>query len=107
MGPLRKAEEERLRAEHAAALAGFRALLSERHDITTATRWAKVVEWSASQVSKVITVVLYLFILSLKGSTEHLVLSPVVQHISRSASNAEDVKCFKQSLLLPLPCSIF
>ncbi len=46
MGPLRKAEEERLRAEHAAALAGFRALLSERHDITTATRWAKVVEWS-------------------------------------------------------------
>ncbi len=105
MGPLRKAEEERLRAEHAAALPGFRALLSERHDITTATRWAKVVEWSASQISKVMTVALYLFILSLKGSTEHLVLSPVVQHISRSASNAEDVK--KQSLLLPLPCSIF
>lgn len=43
VGPLRKAEEEKVRAERAAAVAGFRSLLSEKGEISSTSRWSKVV----------------------------------------------------------------
>jgi len=42
VGPLRKAEEEKVRAERAAAVAGFRSLLSEMGEISSTSRWSKV-----------------------------------------------------------------
>ncbi|CAM6095871.1 unnamed protein product [Calypogeia fissa] len=42
--PLRKAEEERVRSEHEAAVGGFRAMLAEKTDINITTRWSKVRE---------------------------------------------------------------
>ena len=48
VGPLRKAEEEKVRAEHAAAVAGFRALLLEKGEISSSSRWSKVCMWAVS-----------------------------------------------------------
>lgn len=44
VAPLRKAEEEKVRAERAAAVAGFRSLLSEKGEISSVSRWSKVIE---------------------------------------------------------------
>lgn len=46
VGPLRKAEEEKVRAERAAAVSGFRSLLSEKGEISSTSRWSKVKEIS-------------------------------------------------------------
>ncbi|KAI5072388.1 hypothetical protein GOP47_0012996 [Adiantum capillus-veneris] len=40
--PLRKAEEERIRAIQSAAAAGFKAMLTELGEITSSSRWSKV-----------------------------------------------------------------
>lgn len=40
--PLRKQEEERIRAIQSAAAAGFKAMLTELGDITSSSRWSKV-----------------------------------------------------------------
>lgn len=50
VGPLRKAEEEKVRAERAAAVAGFRSLLSEKGEISSTSRWSKVKEVSVIKV---------------------------------------------------------
>lgn len=42
VAPLRKAEEERVKAERASAVAGFRSLLSEKGEISSTSRWSKV-----------------------------------------------------------------
>ena len=44
VGPLRKTAEEKVRADRAAAVAGFRSLLSEKGEISSASRWSKVKE---------------------------------------------------------------
>lgn len=44
VAPLRKAEEERVKAERASAVAGFRSLLSEKGEISSTSRWSKVKE---------------------------------------------------------------
>ncbi|MCO5606517.1 hypothetical protein L7F22_060705 [Adiantum nelumboides] len=40
--PIRKAEEERIRAIQSAAAAGFKAMLTELGEVTTSSRWSKV-----------------------------------------------------------------
>lgn len=40
--PLRKAEEERIRAIHLAAVSGFKAMLKEKGEVTTSSRWSRV-----------------------------------------------------------------
>ncbi|KAG6557468.1 hypothetical protein Mapa_000741 [Marchantia paleacea] len=42
--PLRRAEDERVKAEHAAAVGAFKAMLLERADINTSSRWSKIRE---------------------------------------------------------------
>ncbi|KAL2641453.1 hypothetical protein R1flu_009040 [Riccia fluitans] len=42
--PLRKAEEDRVKAEHAAAVGAFKAMLSEKGDINTSSRWSRIRE---------------------------------------------------------------
>lgn len=51
VAPLRKAEEERVRAERVAAVAGFRALVSEKGDINSTSRWSKVKDVSWNRVA--------------------------------------------------------
>ncbi|KAL3678003.1 hypothetical protein R1sor_020959 [Riccia sorocarpa] len=42
--PLRKAEEDKVKAEHAAAVGAFKEMLRERGDINTSSRWSRVRE---------------------------------------------------------------
>lgn len=44
LAPLKKAEEERQRAEHEKAITAFNALLEEQKDINSGSRWSKVKE---------------------------------------------------------------
>ncbi len=112
--PLQKVEEW-LRAQHAAALAGFWALLSEWCDITTATRSAKVVEWSGIsgfQSYKASDVLVYSKSQEVNwGSfsccSAYLMISILfVQAESLLLPQIIEMTLLKQSLLLPLPCSI-
>jgi hypothetical protein len=107
--------EEWLRAEHAAALAGFWALLSEWCDITTATHWAKVVEWtgiSGFQSYKASDALVYSKSQEFNwGSfyccSAYLMISILfVQAKSLLLPQIIEMTLLKQSLLLPLPCSI-
>ena len=45
VGPLRKTEEEKVRSERAAAVTGFRSLLSEKGEISSVSRWSKVMKF--------------------------------------------------------------
>ncbi len=112
--PLQKVEEW-LRAEHAAALADFWALLSEGCDIATATRWAQVVEWtgiSSFQSYKASDALVYSKSWEVNwGSfcycSAYLMISILfVQAKSLSLPQIIEMTLLKQSLLLPLPWSI-